>query len=83
MRSIAVEDGKLLTDARIAVLRRGASGDLLSFTMLDGTVASFQGRCSFNLPPQAAARDLHLGSSVLARLSLPHELSGRTDTVLR
>ena len=83
MRSIAVEDGELLTDARIAVLRRRASGDLLSFTMLEGTVATFQGRCSFSLPTQASARDLHLGSRVLARLSRPLNLSGRTDTVLR
>jgi Heparinase II/III-like protein/Heparinase II/III N-terminus len=83
IRSIAVEDGELLTDARIAVLRRRASGDLLSFTMVGGTVATFQGRCGFSLPTQASARDLHLGSRVLARLSLPLNLSGRTDAVLR
>jgi Heparinase II/III-like protein/Heparinase II/III N-terminus len=83
VRSIAVEDGELVTDARIAVLRRRASGDLLSFTMLGGTVATFRGRCGFSLPTQASARDLHLGSRALARLSLPVNLSGRTDTVLR
>jgi Heparinase II/III-like protein/Heparinase II/III N-terminus len=81
MRSIAVEDGELLTDARIAVLRRRASGDLLSFTMLGGTVATFQGRCAFSLPTQASARDLHLGSNALTRLSRPLNLSGRTDHV--
>jgi hypothetical protein len=83
VRSIAVEDGELLTDARVAVLRRRASGDLLSFTMLGGTVATFHGRCGFSLPTQASAQDLHLGSRVLVRLSLPVNLSGRTDTVLR
>jgi uncharacterized heparinase superfamily protein len=69
MRRIAVEAGELLTDARIAVLRRRASGDLLSFTMLGGTVATFLGRCAFSLPAQSSARDLHLGSGILARLS--------------
>ena len=69
----------MLTDARIAVLRRRASGDLLSFTMLGGTVATFQGRCAFSLPTQASARDLHLGSRVLARLSRPLNRGGRTD----
>jgi Heparinase II/III-like protein/Heparinase II/III N-terminus len=80
MRSIAVEDGELITDARVAVLRRRASGDLLSFTMLGGTVATLKGRCAFSLPTQASARDLHLGSKVLARLSPPLNLSCRTAT---
>jgi uncharacterized heparinase superfamily protein len=71
MRSIAVEAGELLTDARVAVLKRRASGDLLSFTMLGGTVATFLGPCAFSLPPQSSARDLHLSGRVLARLSRP------------
>ena len=62
VRSITVEAGELRTDAQIAVLRRRASGDLLSFTMLGGTVASFRGPCAFTLPSQPSARDLHLTS---------------------
>ncbi len=62
---VAIAQGQLTTDARIAVLRLTDSGDPLSLSAIDGRFVEWQGRGDFRISPAADPTDIHLDAAGL------------------
>lgn len=68
LQRVALGNGELGTDARLALLRFSRSGEPYSLSLLDGREAAWTGRNAFGIAPLAEAGDLHLDATALRQL---------------
>jgi hypothetical protein len=74
--SVTVDDGELMTDARVAVLRLSGS-DPASLILVEGRSAGWSGGAPFNVDSSERAEDLHLDLAAQCRLSRDAEAHQR------